>query len=218
MSVTGLSAISARNSATMIGKLNAGPHHRVLLRRRLHRPRLPLGRGGARLRPARDLPGRRLGRAAGRDRARAAIRQRRGPDRLLRPWPQRDDPLPQQAADRGRFGRAISHSRWSGRRCSSGPALILTSIVLACGLAVTVLSNLPSLRLFGWLSAFAMMMALSPIFSSCGRQRLFYSGRRAVRHRRAVETKFLAAMHEYRDMSDARARTWGYRDGLAVAM
>jgi predicted RND superfamily exporter protein len=42
-----------------------------------------------------------------------------------------------------------------------GPALIMTSIVLACGLAVTVLSNLPSLRLFGWLSAFAMMMALT---------------------------------------------------------
>ncbi len=42
-----------------------------------------------------------------------------------------------------------------------GPALILTSIVLACGLAVTVFSNLPSLRLFGWLSAFAMMMALT---------------------------------------------------------
>jgi predicted RND superfamily exporter protein len=42
-----------------------------------------------------------------------------------------------------------------------GPALILTSIVLACGLAVTVLSDLPSLRLFGWLSAFAMMAALT---------------------------------------------------------
>ncbi len=42
-----------------------------------------------------------------------------------------------------------------------GPALILTSIVLACGLALTVLSNLPSLRLFGWLSAFAMIMALT---------------------------------------------------------
>ena len=38
-----------------------------------------------------------------------------------------------------------------------GPALILTSVVLACGLAVTVFSNLPSLRLFGWLSAFAMI-------------------------------------------------------------
>ena len=32
-----------------------------------------------------------------------------------------------------------------------GPALILTSVVLACGLAVTVFSDLPSLRLFGWL-------------------------------------------------------------------
>jgi predicted RND superfamily exporter protein len=41
-----------------------------------------------------------------------------------------------------------------------GPALILTSIVLACGLAVTVFSDLPSLRTFGWLSAFAMMSAL----------------------------------------------------------
>jgi predicted RND superfamily exporter protein len=41
-----------------------------------------------------------------------------------------------------------------------GPALILTSIVLACGLAVTVFSDLPSLRLFGWLSAFSMIAAL----------------------------------------------------------
>lgn len=42
-----------------------------------------------------------------------------------------------------------------------GPALILTSVVLACGLAVTAFSNLPMLRLFGWLSAFAMMAALA---------------------------------------------------------
>jgi len=41
-----------------------------------------------------------------------------------------------------------------------GPALILTSVVLACGLAMTVFSDLPSLRLFGWLSAFAMLAAL----------------------------------------------------------
>lgn len=41
-----------------------------------------------------------------------------------------------------------------------GPPLILTSAVLACGLAMTVLSSLPSLRLFGWLSAFAMIAAL----------------------------------------------------------
>jgi uncharacterized protein len=41
-----------------------------------------------------------------------------------------------------------------------GPALILTSVVLACGLAATVFSDLPSLRLFGWLSSFAMISAL----------------------------------------------------------
>ena len=41
-----------------------------------------------------------------------------------------------------------------------GPALILTSLVLACGLGVTILSDLPSLRLFGWLSAFTLLAAL----------------------------------------------------------
>ncbi len=41
-----------------------------------------------------------------------------------------------------------------------GPAVILTSVVLACGLVVTVFSDLPSLRLFGWLGAFAMISAL----------------------------------------------------------
>jgi len=42
-----------------------------------------------------------------------------------------------------------------------GPALILTTVVLACGLVVTVFSDLPSLRLFGWLSSFAMVAALA---------------------------------------------------------
>jgi predicted RND superfamily exporter protein len=42
-----------------------------------------------------------------------------------------------------------------------GSARILTSVVLACGLAATVFSDLPSLRLFGWLSAFAMISALT---------------------------------------------------------
>lgn len=41
-----------------------------------------------------------------------------------------------------------------------GPPLILTMVVLACGLVVTMLSNLPMLRLFGWLSAMAMLLAL----------------------------------------------------------
>src|SRR6195256_5816711 len=50
----------------------------------------------------------------------------------------------------------------AGQRATvlGGPAVILTSVVLACGLVVTVFSNLPSLRLFGWLSAFAMIAAL----------------------------------------------------------
>src|SRR3982075_1269693 len=42
-----------------------------------------------------------------------------------------------------------------------GPPLLLPSVVLACGLIVTVFSDLPSLRLFGWLSAFAMLAALA---------------------------------------------------------
>ena len=42
-----------------------------------------------------------------------------------------------------------------------GPALILTAFVLACGLEALAFSNLPLLRLFGWLSAFAMLAALT---------------------------------------------------------
>ena len=41
-----------------------------------------------------------------------------------------------------------------------GPALILTSVVLIFGLAATAFSNLPMLKTFGWLSAFAMLAAL----------------------------------------------------------
>jgi uncharacterized protein len=41
-----------------------------------------------------------------------------------------------------------------------GPALILTSVVLTLALIATVLSDLPMLRLFGWLGAFAMISAL----------------------------------------------------------
>jgi predicted RND superfamily exporter protein len=33
-------------------------------------------------------------------------------------------------------------------------------VVLSCGLAALTYSNLPTLRLFGWLSAFAMLAAL----------------------------------------------------------
>ncbi len=41
-----------------------------------------------------------------------------------------------------------------------GPALILTTLVLACGLGVTIFSDLPSLCVFGWLSAFTLLAAL----------------------------------------------------------
>jgi uncharacterized protein len=41
-----------------------------------------------------------------------------------------------------------------------GPALILTTLVLAFGLGVTMISDLPSLRLFGWLSGFVLIAAL----------------------------------------------------------
>ncbi|HVZ14988.1 MAG TPA: MMPL family transporter [Bauldia sp.] len=42
-----------------------------------------------------------------------------------------------------------------------GPALILTSLVLAFGLGVTIFSDLPTLRLFGWLGAFTLLAALA---------------------------------------------------------
>lgn len=38
-----------------------------------------------------------------------------------------------------------------------GPAVILTTLVLAVGLGVTTFSDLPSLRLFGWLTAFTLI-------------------------------------------------------------
>jgi len=41
-----------------------------------------------------------------------------------------------------------------------GPALMLTTIVLACGLAVAMFSDLPSLRLFGMLAAITLIAAL----------------------------------------------------------
>jgi len=41
-----------------------------------------------------------------------------------------------------------------------GPVLILTTVVLVFGLAVTAFSGLPSLRMFGWLSAVTLLAAL----------------------------------------------------------
>jgi predicted RND superfamily exporter protein len=69
-----------------------------------------------------------------------------------------------------------------------GPALILTSVVLACGLAVTVFSDLPSLRLFGWLSAFAMIAALIADLLIL-RPTAMYLFALTRRHRRAAEPR-----------------------------
>ena len=41
-----------------------------------------------------------------------------------------------------------------------GPAVVLTTIVLAIGLGVTMLSDLPSLRLFGQLTAVCLMASV----------------------------------------------------------
>jgi predicted RND superfamily exporter protein len=41
-----------------------------------------------------------------------------------------------------------------------GPALVLTSLILAFGLGITVLSDLPSLRVFGKLAALTLVAAL----------------------------------------------------------
>jgi len=41
-----------------------------------------------------------------------------------------------------------------------GPAVVLTTIVLALGLGVTILSHLPSLRLFGRLAGTCLLASL----------------------------------------------------------
>ena len=51
---------------------------------------------------------------------------------------------------------------YPGRACSLlvGPAIILTTLVLAFGLGVTVFSDLPSLRLFGFICGTTLMASL----------------------------------------------------------
>jgi predicted RND superfamily exporter protein len=41
-----------------------------------------------------------------------------------------------------------------------GPAIILTTLVLAFGLGVTVFSDLPSLRIFGFVSGITLVASL----------------------------------------------------------
>jgi hypothetical protein len=73
--------------------------------------------------------------------------------------PQRDtDTLPYISLDDLKdTGTSDPQPKRAARRV---PGLILTAVVLSCCLVVTVFSDLPSLRLFGWLSALAMLLAL----------------------------------------------------------
>ena len=160
IAVTGLSAIAARNSANMIEKLNRG----LTIEFVFVAVFIGLAFRSAVVMFACILPGIfpvvLSGTLLVAARRGAAIRQRGGAHRLVRPRPERDHPLPQPAAARGDAGRGLRRSAVERATVLVGPALILTTVVLACGLVVTVFSDLPSLRLFGWLSAFSMMSAL----------------------------------------------------------
>ena len=161
IAVTGLSAIAARNSADMIGKLNRGLTIEIIFVAAF----IGLAFRSLVVMFASILPGIfpvvLAGTVLWADGGRPAIRQRGGADRLLRARPERHHPFPQPPAA-GRQARSTIPAIGVERATVLvGPALILTSVVLACGLAVTVFSDLPSLRLFGWLSAFAMLAALT---------------------------------------------------------
>jgi uncharacterized protein len=64
-----------------------------------------------------------------------------------------------------------------------GPALVLTSLILAFGLGVTVLSDLPSLRIFGKLAALTLIAALVGDLLLLPASVLLY--RRVMRRRKA---------------------------------
>ena len=161
IAVTGLSAIAARNSADMIGKLNRALTVEIVFVAAF----IGLAFRSFVVMLVSILPGIfpvvMAGCGAVGDGGGAAIRQRRGADGVVRA---------------GAFSATIhflNRLRLEDRPGADpaiaveqatilvGPALILTSVVLACGLAVMVFSDLPSLRLFGWLSAFAMLAALT---------------------------------------------------------
>jgi predicted RND superfamily exporter protein len=58
-----------------------------------------------------------------------------------------------------RVGDGAEHAIWRAR-VLVGPAIILTTIVLAFGLGVTVFSDLPSLRTFGLVSGVTLLASL----------------------------------------------------------
>jgi len=159
IAVTGLSAIAARNSANMIEKLNRGLTIEFALVAIFIGAGIPLGGCDVVVHPAGYLPGGVVGHGA--------VVAREGLQ------------FASVVALTVSFGLGLSATiHFLNRlRLEStpgvspelaveratvlvGPALILTTVVLACGLVVTVFSDLPSLRLFGWLSAFAMVAAL----------------------------------------------------------
>ena len=122
IAVTGLSAIAARNSASMIEKLNRGltiefalvaifiglAFRSVVVMFVVH--------------PARHFPGGAVGHGAVGAGGGAAICERRCAHRVVRPWPERDHPLPQPPAAREQAGRQRRSWRssappcWSARR------------------------------------------------------------------------------------------------------
>ena len=121
IAVTGLSAIAARNSANMIDKLNRGADRS---RSSSSPPSSASPSARSIVMLASILPGIfpivlsgtllwLLGRGP-------AIRQRRRADRLVRPRPERDDPLPQPPAARRHARRRSRRWRSSARRCWSG--------------------------------------------------------------------------------------------------
>ena len=119
IAVTGLSAIAARNSANMIEKLNHGLTIEFAAGRDLHRAGIPLGRGDVLLHPARHFPGGGVGHGAVDAGRGAAIRQRGRADGVVRPRPERDDPLPQPAAAGEQAGRQLRRWRSSAPPCWS---------------------------------------------------------------------------------------------------
>ncbi len=151
--------IAARNSAGMINKLNHGLTIEFALHCGFRRPRVPVARRGVRLPAAGRVPGVRGGRRAGvldsglQFASVIALVVSFGLGLsatihfLNRMWRE----------DRPGADPAIAVARST---VLIGPALILTAFVLSCGLAALAFSHLPLLRLFGWLSAFAMLMAL----------------------------------------------------------
>ena len=159
ISVDGLPAIAARNSARMIDQLDASIP--ILRRRRcdLARSGIPLGIRRRDQRLARTLPGHGGGHPPLVPGGRARVRLRRGADRHLRARHRCPDPLPQPAETRGGGGRCAGASdppRPRARGAGDHPH----HVVLAFGLGVTVFSDLPSLRTFGLVCGVTLLASL----------------------------------------------------------